>query len=65
MRGPALATRLAAPPLYDGDRLFEEIAYIAYHFHWPLDEILDLEHPLRRRFVEEIARINERRAEEQ
>jgi hypothetical protein len=53
------------PPLYDGDRLFEEIAYIAYHFHWPLDEILDLEHPLRRRFVEEIARINRRRAEEE
>jgi hypothetical protein len=54
-----------ALPLYDGDRLFEEIAYIAYHFHWPLDEILDLEHPLRRRFVEEIARINQRRAEEE
>jgi hypothetical protein len=54
----------AAPALYDGDRLFEEIAFIAYHFHWPLDEILDLEHPLRRRFVEEIAGINRRRAEE-
>ena len=46
------------------DRLFEEIAYIAYHFHWPLEEILDLEHPLRRRFVEEIGRINQRLAEE-
>lgn len=65
MSAPALATRLTAPPLYDGDRLFEEIAYIAYHFHWPLDEILDLEHPLRRRFVEEIAKINQRRAEEE
>ena len=49
---------------YDQDRLFEEIAYIAYHFHWPLDEILDLEHPVRRRFVEEIADINRRRSEE-
>ncbi|HEY4028064.1 MAG TPA: DUF6760 family protein [Candidatus Dormibacteraeota bacterium] len=65
--------RVVAPPprspaalaLYDGDRLFEEIAYIAYHFHWPLDQILDLEHPLRRRFVEEIASINRRRAEEE
>jgi hypothetical protein len=69
MSTPALATsltaRITAPPLYDGDRLFEEIAYIAYHFHWPLDEILDLEHPLRRRFVEEIAKINQRRAEEE
>jgi hypothetical protein len=49
---------------YDPDRLFEEIAYIAYHFHWPLDEILDLEHPLRRRFVDEIASINRRLDEE-
>jgi len=49
---------------YEADRLFEEIAYIAYHFHWSLDEILDLEHPLRKRFVEEIARINRRAAEE-
>jgi hypothetical protein len=48
----------------DSDRLFEEIAYIAYHFHWSLDEILDLEHPLRRRFVDEIANINRRLAEE-
>jgi hypothetical protein len=49
---------------YDTDRLFEEVAYVAYHFHWSLDEILDLEHPLRRRFVEEIASINRRLAEE-
>lgn len=42
------------------DRLYEEVAYVAYHFHWSLDDILDLEHPLRRRFVEEIGRINQR-----
>jgi transcriptional antiterminator len=50
---------------YNTDRLFEEIAYIAYHFHWSLEEILDLEHPLRQRFVEEIGRINRRLAEEE
>jgi hypothetical protein len=44
------------------DRLFEEVAYVAYHFHWPLDLILDLEHPLRWRFVAEIERINKRLA---
>ena len=44
------------------DRLFEELAYIAYHFHWPLADIVDLEHPLRQRFVEEIGRINQRAA---
>ena len=42
------------------DRLYEEAAYVAYHFHWSLDDILDLEHPVRRRFVEEIGRINRR-----
>lgn len=44
----------------DAERLFEEVSYVAYHFHWSLPDILDLEHPLRRRFVEEIGRINER-----
>lgn len=45
---------------YAADRLYEETAYVAYHFHWSLDVILDLEHPLRQRFVEEIGRINRR-----
>jgi hypothetical protein len=34
------------------------VSYVAYHFHWPLSEILDLEHPLRRAFVSQIAGIN-------
>lgn len=45
---------------YAMERLFEEIAYVAYHFHWPLGEILDLDHELRQRFVQEISRINDR-----
>jgi hypothetical protein len=49
---------------FDAGRLFEEVAYVAYHFHWPFDEIVDLEHPLRQRFVEEIAAINRARAAE-
>lgn len=48
---------------YATDRLFEEVAYVAYHFHWSLDEILDMEHPLRQRFVAEIAKINQRLSE--
>jgi len=43
---------------YATDRLFEEVAYVAYHFHWSLDEILDLEHPVRRNFLDQIASIN-------
>jgi hypothetical protein len=45
---------------YVADRLYEEVAYVAYHFHWSLDAILDLEHPLRQRFVAEIGEINRR-----
>ncbi len=37
---------------------------MAYHFHWPLGEILDLEHPLRRAFVGQIEEINARLATE-
>ena len=33
--------------------LLAEAAELAYHFHWSLDTILDLEHPDRRRFLEE------------
>ncbi|WP_393100903.1 DUF6760 family protein [Streptomyces sp. LN325] len=40
---------------YATDRIHEEIAYIAYHFHWNLETILDLEHRDRRRYTEQIA----------
>ncbi|MFD9005317.1 DUF6760 family protein [Streptomyces sp. NPDC059582] len=40
---------------YATDRLHEEIAYVAFHFHWSLAEILDLEHHDRRRFADGIA----------
>jgi hypothetical protein len=40
---------------YATDRVHEEIAYIAYHFHWSLEDILDLEHRDRRRYAEQIA----------
>jgi hypothetical protein len=44
---------------YGTEPLLAEVSYIAYHFHWPLDEILDLEHPLRQSFAAEIGRIHE------
>lgn len=33
------------------DELLAETARLAYHLHWPLDTILDLEHTDRRRFL--------------
>lgn len=44
---------------YAADRLISEVAYVAYHLHWPLDSILDLEHADRQRFVAEVAHLNE------
>jgi hypothetical protein len=43
---------------YPQDRLYQEMAYIAYHFHWPSAEILQMEHRERQRWVDEIAAIN-------
>lgn len=44
--------------------LLEEVAYIAYHFHWPYEEIAGLDHLERRRWVAEIAKLNERLTED-
>ena len=43
---------------YPLDRLYEEVAYVAYHFHWSRQEILNMEHPERAQWIEEIADIN-------
>jgi hypothetical protein len=40
--------------------LNEEVAYIAYHFHWPMESILDLEHRDRAHWVAQIAALNQR-----
>lgn len=47
------------------EQIYEEVAFVAYHFHWPLGEILDLEHHQRRRWVEEISKINRRMSGEE
>ena len=45
------------------EQLHEEVAYIAYYFHWPLQDILEMEHSDRRKWVEQIAGINRKLAE--
>ena len=45
---------------YPSERLYEEVAYVAYYFHWPYDQVMRMEHRERQRWVGEIARINER-----
>jgi hypothetical protein len=45
---------------YPLDQLYQEVAFVAYHFHWSVQEIASLEHPERRRWVKEISAINQR-----
>jgi len=42
------------------DRLYEEAAFLAYHLHWGHAEVLALEHGERRRWCEEVSKINVR-----
>lgn len=51
-------------PRYPAEQLQEEIAFIAYHFHWPREEVLHLEHRERWAWAEEISGINQRLNEE-
>ncbi|WP_370368761.1 DUF6760 family protein [Catenulispora sp. GP43] len=48
---------------YTADRLWEEVVYLAYYLHWPLRDVLDLEHPDRARVIREVGRIHSRMAE--
>ncbi len=40
------------------------MSYLAYHLHWDLDRLLDLEHADRIRLVEQVAGLNTRAWEE-
>ncbi|MFT5221767.1 MAG: hypothetical protein ACI867_000061 [Glaciecola sp.] len=33
------------------DELWQEMAYLAYHLHWPMDDLLDLSHRDRVRLI--------------
>lgn len=44
---------------YPLDKLYQEVAYIAYHFHWSLEEILNMEHKERQVWIREISEINQ------
>ena len=43
---------------YPVKSLYEEMAFIAYHFHWSHDDLMQLEHRERRRWCREISSIN-------
>ncbi|WP_407681158.1 MULTISPECIES: DUF6760 family protein [Pseudanabaena] len=39
------------------ERLYEEVAFIAFYFHWSKEDILNLTHTERLRWVNEIMRL--------
>ena len=54
----------SSPAGYDQETIAAEVAYIAYHFHWPLEQIMNLEHSDRQRWAREISEINQRMNDE-
>ncbi len=45
---------------YPVERIYEEAAFIAYYFHWPHDEIMDMDHRERKKWCEEISKIHKK-----
>ena len=43
---------------YPAEQLFQEVAYLAYYFHWPYSELMEMNHRERLRWVGELAEIN-------
>ncbi len=44
---------------YPSGQLYEEVAYVAYNFHWQREDILSLEHHERQKWVKEIEKIKQ------
>ena len=45
---------------YPLQQLREEVAFIAYHFHWSHEQLMHLEHAERRHWVSELSTLNQR-----
>jgi hypothetical protein len=42
---------------YGEQALWDELAVVGAHYHWSLNEVLDLEHATRARFVHALSRL--------
>ncbi len=62
MRGPV--PEGVRPPggivSYPLENIFKEVAFLAYHFHWGREDLLELPHKERHRWVKEVSDINEK-----
>ncbi|MEN0061709.1 MAG: DUF6760 family protein [Myxococcota bacterium] len=43
---------------YPLERVFKEVAFLAYHFHWSKETLLDMTHRERHVWVREVSEIN-------
>lgn len=44
--------------IYPEDKLYRELSFIAYYYHWSMEEVLSLDHRSRRRWCREISEIH-------
>lgn len=45
---------------YPLENIFKEVAFVAYHFHWEREHILEMSHRERHAWVKEISSINDK-----
>ena len=46
--------------LYPQERLYQEMAFLAYYLHWSNETLMDLDHWERRRWCREVSAINQK-----
>jgi len=49
---------------YETSDVWRELTYLAYHLHWDLEDLLDLDHRDRGTIIDNVASLNERAWEE-
>ena len=49
---------------YPAEAVWQETAYLAYHLHWSLDDLLELEHLDRMRMVRAVINLEQRSRQE-
>ena len=45
--------------LYPQERLYQEMAFLAYYLHWSSEDLMALDHWERRRWCREVSAINQ------
>lgn len=50
--------------VYPAEKIYEEIAFIAYYAHWTRDELMEMSHLERIRWCNEFSSINRRLSDE-